>query len=87
MGDVVNLSSHPLIQHELEVLKRGLSFCPDKDMDVFDVIKDVNLFARKLLLKVLVNKPKTSQPNYAEMFQGYTLADFRALKDLILLMQ
>lgn len=56
-------------------------------MDFFDVIKDVNLLARILVLKVLLDKLKTSKPNYVEMFKGYTVADFRALKDLILLMQ
>lgn len=83
----MNLSSHHLIPFEVEVLQKGLSFCPDKGMDVFDVIKDVHLFSRKLLLKVLVDKSKTTKPNYAELFKGYTVADFRALKDVILLMQ
>lgn len=86
VGDVVNLSSHRLTKHEVEVLRRGLSFCPDEGIDVFDIVKDVNLFARKLILKVLLDK-SSSKPNYLELFKGYTVADFRALKDLILLMQ
>lgn len=39
------------------------------------------------MLKVLLDKSKTPRPNYAELFKGYTVADFIALKDLILLMQ
>lgn len=54
---------------------------------MFDVIKDIHLFSRKLLLKVVLDKSKTTKPNYAELSKGYTVADFRALKDVILLMQ
>lgn len=34
----------------------GLGFCPDQNMDVLEPIKDINLFVRKLTLKVLHHK-------------------------------
>lgn len=85
--EIVNVSSYNLSWEEILALQKGLSFCPDQDIDIFECIKDVNLFARKLFLKVLLDKFKTEKPNYTEMFTEYTVADFWALKDLILLMQ
>lgn len=68
-------------------LLKGLSFCPGENLDIFDSIEDLNLFASKVLLKVLQDRYQVDKPNYSEIFRGYTIADFRALKDLILLMQ
>lgn len=45
------------------------------------------MFARKLVLKVLMEKSHLEKPHYNELFRGYTVADFKALKDIILLMQ
>lgn len=50
-------------------------------------MKDVNLFARKLVLKVLMDKSHLERPNYNDLFRGCTVDDFKALKDIILLMQ
>lgn len=85
--EIVNLSSYELSVNEIMVLKKGLSYCPDQSLDVFSCVKEVNLFSRKLLLKTLLDKKQKYKPNYAELFKGYTVAVFRALKDLILLMQ
>lgn len=41
---------------EIEVLSLGLGFCPDQTPDVFEVIKDLNLFVRKLSLKAIHQK-------------------------------
>lgn len=81
------MSSYTLSQKEVTVLRRGLSFCPDQNLDTFDCVKDYNLFARKFVLKVLMEKKRFEKPNYAELCKGYTVEDFKALKDLILLMQ
>lgn len=86
-NDMVNLSSCVLSHDEKTVLLKGLSFCPDRGLDIFECVKDLNLFSRKLTLKVLLDKSKTNKPNYAKLFKGYTVADFRALQGLILLMQ
>lgn len=85
--EIVNLSSYQLSAEEEMVLLNGLSFYPDQELNVFDCITDINLFARKVLLKVFLDKSKIVKPNYSEMSKGFTVADFRALKDLILLMQ
>lgn len=39
----------------------GLGFCPEKDFDSFETIKDIHLFASKLVLKVTHNKKKSCQ--------------------------
>lgn len=46
---------------ETEVLSLGLGFCPDQGLDLFETIKDINLFARKLTLKIL--HYKETNPN------------------------
>lgn len=84
VGDVFNLLYYQLSKDEITVLQRGLS---DQKIDIFECVKDVNLFARKLVLNVLMDKAKSQKPNYSELFKGYTVAAFKALKDLILLMQ
>ncbi|XP_073414454.1 uncharacterized protein [Dendrobates tinctorius] len=48
---VINLSSHILSNEQVELLEKGLSFSPSQQLDSFTVIKDVHLFARKLILK------------------------------------
>lgn len=81
------MSPYQLTYEKVLVLQKGLSFCLDQNLDIFECVKDVNLFARKLLLKVMLDKSNPDKPNYTELFSGYTVADFRALKGLILLMQ
>lgn len=53
-------------------------------MDSFETIKDINLFARKSLLKSLYTKQMTNEPEIASNLKA---ADFRALRDLNLLLQ
>lgn len=62
----------------------GLLFCPNHDMDSFETIKDINLFGRKLLLKSLYTKQTINEP---EITSNLKAADFRALRDLNLLLQ
>lgn len=38
---IINLSSHPLNEAEIEVLSLGL--CPEQEFNTFDTIKDLNL--------------------------------------------
>ncbi|KAM4043688.1 uncharacterized protein ACNLHF_013939 [Anomaloglossus baeobatrachus] len=51
--EVINLSSHKLTQYQLEVLSRGLNFVPTNCFNLFTAVKDLHLFARKLILKKL----------------------------------
>lgn len=39
--NVVNLYSCTLSEAEISVLARGLSFCPNQDLDQFEVTKDI----------------------------------------------
>lgn len=54
--NVINLSQQPLTNAEKEILGKGLSFCPSEDIDKFEAIKDIQLFARKLFLQQLYDK-------------------------------
>ncbi|XP_053576073.1 uncharacterized protein LOC128665863 [Bombina bombina] len=51
---IVNLSSFPLNREHIKVLEKGLSFCPSNSLDLFEVTKDLHLFARKLALKKIM---------------------------------
>lgn len=42
------------------VLKRGLNFCPNKDLDRFEIYKDLQLFVCKLILKKIYHKSTTT---------------------------
>lgn len=44
------------------VISKGLFFCPDQGLDIFNCIKDLNLFARKVLLQALLDK-RVNPPN------------------------
>lgn len=62
---VINLSSYDMSLEEVEVLSLGLSFCVEQHFDTFEVIKDVTIFARNILLKTMYSKETnqgSSQP-------------------------
>lgn len=48
---VMNLSAGILSQVEIDVLSRGLNFCPTRKFNVYNTILDVNRFARSLTLR------------------------------------
>lgn len=84
--DIINLSSHPLSQDEDRVLKLSLTFCPDENADKFELIKDLHVFARHLMYKVLYDKESNTvefpcQPN--SNLTGVTFEDLKALQDLM----
>lgn len=54
--NIVNLSSHNLSTYEVDVLMKGLGFCPNENFCKFDLVKDLNLFVRKLLLKNMYDR-------------------------------
>ncbi|XP_069618466.1 uncharacterized protein [Ranitomeya imitator] len=53
---VINLSAHILTSAQERVLQRGLNFSPSSTLDTFTTVKDLHLFARKLILKKLHHK-------------------------------
>lgn len=40
---------------QIQVVGLGLTFCPDQEVNAFEV-KDVNLFARKIMFKIIFDK-------------------------------
>lgn len=81
--NVINLSSQNLSPTEIEVLSLGLGFSPDCNINKFDVVKDLNLFVRKLCLKVLHHK-KASQGDRSDPLVFLSKSEYRELKELLL---
>ncbi|CAJ0955116.1 unnamed protein product [Ranitomeya imitator] len=74
---VINLSDVALTEPQIEVLSLGLSFSPTASFDLFSVMKDLNLFARKLVLKKLHEKS-----NFGEEWTEQELETINILEDL-----
>lgn len=62
--NVVNVSTYFLSDLESQVLSRGLSFCPNQNINKFEAIKDLQLFARKLILKQMYSREIPAKPNF-----------------------
>lgn len=87
--NVIKLMDKTLSNDAKELLQLGLSFCPVQNLDKFTVIKDLNLFTRKLLLKVIYDKDKKNV-NLIEnddILKGFSVQDFRNLKTLMQLLE
>lgn len=77
----INLSSKAFNDVELHVPSLELSFCPSSNLDLFETIKDLNLFACNLILRVLYDKKPI--PSAEEIFgQDLTIHEFRYLEAL-----
>ncbi|XP_077130999.1 uncharacterized protein LOC143808979 [Ranitomeya variabilis] len=50
---VINLSDHILTESQKLLLEKGLTFSPSSHLDKFEVVKDLHLFARKIILQKL----------------------------------
>lgn len=55
--NIINLSSHTLSLEEAQILHKGLGFCPNDNVDKLEFIKDLQFFARRLILKSMYYKP------------------------------
>lgn len=67
--NIVNLSSYKLTRDETTVLKRGLRFCPNENLDKFELTKDLQIFAWKLILRSFYQKQRVHtdpSPNEAK---------------------
>lgn len=87
---VINLSSYKLSSYklssaEIQILSRGLAFCPEQNFVIFEAITDIQLFARRLLLKYLhaKNDPHEDTTDWSL----YSMWEFKALQHLTLLYQ
>ncbi|XP_069582528.1 uncharacterized protein [Ranitomeya imitator] len=72
---IINLSDYVLSPAEHSVLRRGLSFSPTRTTDKFDLIKDLYLFCRKLVLQVIHQR--------SEVIQTSSIGDQQVLQDLL----
>lgn len=77
---VVNFLSCKLSPAEVEVLSLGLNFCVVRQFDLFEVVKDKQLFTRNLLLKMLFSKTDDEPVFNPRLFQNFTVNDFRMLR-------
>lgn len=80
---VVNLSTHPLTSHEIQILSLGLGYCPEANFDIFETIKDINLFTRKLTLKLLHHKTDQPDTGFNALMQ-LTQRECKELRELLL---
>ncbi|XP_069620483.1 uncharacterized protein [Ranitomeya imitator] len=73
---VINLSNHVLTDIEIDILQKGLMFCPAAQFNKFTAVKDLHLFARKLMFKKLFHNEGTLQlfPTEAEQ-EALTILD------------
>lgn len=81
---VIDLSSHTLSEEQIQLLSLGLDFCVDEHMDLFELLEDLQLFTRNLLLKALHTKPGENEPptfNF-DKHDKFTVQDFRSLNIL-----
>lgn len=82
---VINLSSHSLTQAETQILPGSLTFCPQENFDLFEVVMDLQLFVRKLLLKCMYTKNKAVIDNTD--WSSYSMREFKALRDITILFE
>lgn len=71
------------------MVKLGLSFCPSKNLDRYELIKDIHIFVINLTYKFLFDKDRTrakEEKDLSESIKHFKMAEFRALRDLILLL-
>lgn len=78
--DVIDLTPHTFTSTELDVLGLGLHFCPSRDPDHFDCVKDINLFTRKCNFKSYWHNQTTRTKENPDV--KWSTADYRMLKIL-----
>ncbi|KAM4807737.1 sperm-tail PG-rich repeat-containing protein 2 [Rhinophrynus dorsalis] len=54
---IINLTDVDLEESHVSLLRKGLSFSPTCNNDKFEMVKDLHLFSRKVLLKFLHSRP------------------------------
>lgn len=81
---MLNLSSVPLTEEQVYVFKLGLTFCPSTDIDRFQLIKNLHFIARRLMFKVIYDKPSTME-NYDFPPLEFSQLELQAMDNLMLL--
>ncbi|XP_069601832.1 uncharacterized protein [Ranitomeya imitator] len=76
---VINLSTHVLSESQLNVLEKGLTFSPSSHLDKFQVVKDIHLFARKIILQKLHHRNDLNSMDGSDL----EMETLRNLEDLL----
>lgn len=79
--EIINLSSTPL-STEIDVLRLGLTFHPSSDTDKSSIIKDVHLFARRLMCRVIFDSPNEASSTCFNT-SDYSVAESQAIIELM----
>lgn len=86
----MNLTPYHFPDNELEVPKLGLSFCPSANLDKYELIKDIYMFACNLTYRYMFDQDSVrarQEQEFSKSIKHYTMEDFRALRDLMLLLE
>lgn len=86
--NIINLTSLTLTPEEERVLQLGLGFCPSEPINIFETIKDLYLFAHNLIFRFIFDKDRKKlnlEKELTERTKHFSMQEFRALRDLILL--
>ncbi|XP_078084718.1 uncharacterized protein LOC144503758 [Mustelus asterias] len=63
---IVNLSDYTLQPDEIEVLSRGLNFCPTTKIDPISLAADTEEFIRRMRLREFFHKPQKANSKHNE---------------------
>lgn len=78
---IVNLSNSCLEQKHIHLLSKGPSFSPTSSMDEFVIYKDIYLFVRRVLFKLILGD--TKETAVTAIAKQTAEEDLHALQDLI----
>lgn len=82
--EIINLSSVSLTDDQIYVLKLRLTFWPSTNIDRFQLVKDIHLFARRLLFKVIYDRPPSCESvDFPPL--DFSEAELQAMDNLMLL--
>lgn len=81
---VINLSSIDLTVDQTSLLHKGLYFCRFQKGDVFEIVKGIYVFTRKLVLQVLHNRKLNADPlGLLGDWSSLSRQKYQTLRDLI----
>ncbi|KAM4035374.1 uncharacterized protein ACNLHF_014494 isoform 2-T2 [Anomaloglossus baeobatrachus] len=78
---VINLSQHLLSTSQIDVLSRGLSFSPSNAFHCFTAVKDLYIFARKVILTKLHNRRTQHFSGPLDLREQQAIQDLEELLD------
>lgn len=86
--NIISLTTSKFSAVKLSVLQLGLGFCLAQPINVSETIKDLYLFTRRLTYKYIFDSDRNQkrlEKDHTEQIKHFTMDEFRALRDLMLL--